>query len=67
MNYGKEFQKFAIGDRGISGLNLDYYQKHIESVTPYILEEREMRATQLDIFSRLMMDRIIWVSGPVES
>ena len=35
------------------------------SMTPYILEEREMRATQMDIFSRLMMDRIIWISTPV--
>lgn len=67
MNYGKEFRKFAMSEKGVSGLNLDYFEKHIEGVTPYILEEREMRATQLDIFSRLMMDRIIWVSGPVES
>ena len=67
MDYGKEFQKFAIGDRGISGLNLDYYQKHMEnSLTPYILEEREMRATQMDIFSRLILDRIVWASGPVD-
>jgi ATP-dependent Clp protease protease subunit len=35
------------------------------SLTPYILEEREMRVTQMDIFSRLMMDRIIWLAGPV--
>ena len=35
-------------------------------MTPYILEEREMRATQIDIFSRLMRDRILWVAGPVE-
>ena len=35
------------------------------SLTPYILEEREMRVTQLDIFSRMMMDRIIWLAGPV--
>ena len=35
-------------------------------MTPYILEEREMRATQIDIFSRLMRDRIIWVAGPVD-
>ena len=35
------------------------------SLTPYILEEREMRVTQMDIFSRLMMDRILWVAGPV--
>jgi ATP-dependent Clp protease protease subunit len=36
-----------------------------DSLTPYILEERELRATQIDIFSRLMRDRILWVSGPV--
>jgi ATP-dependent Clp protease protease subunit len=35
-------------------------------MTPYILEERELRATQIDIFSRLMRDRILWVAGPVE-
>jgi ATP-dependent Clp protease protease subunit len=34
-------------------------------MTPYILEEREMRVTQMDIFSRLMRDRILWVAGPV--
>ena len=39
---------------------MDYYEKHIEnSMTPYILEEREMRVTQMDIFSRLMADRIL--------
>ena len=67
MNCKNEFEKFAMSEKGISSLNLDYYQKHIQGVTPYILEERELRATQMDIFSRLMMDRIIWVSGPVES
>lgn len=35
------------------------------SLTPYILEERQMRVTQMDIFSRLMMDRILWLAGPV--
>jgi ATP-dependent Clp protease protease subunit len=45
---------------------MDYFEKQIEgSLTPYILEEREMRATQIDIFSRLMRDRILWVAGPV--
>ena len=34
-------------------------------MTPYILEERELRATQIDIFSRLMRDRLLWVAGPV--
>jgi ATP-dependent Clp protease protease subunit len=46
---------------------LDYFEKNVSaSMTPYILEEREMRATQIDIFSRLMRDRLIWVAGPVE-
>jgi ATP-dependent Clp protease protease subunit len=66
MNYNKEFQKYAMSDHNISSSNMDYYKKQIEaSMTPYILEEREMRVTQMDIFSRLMRDRILWVAGPV--
>lgn len=61
MNYGKDFKKFAIS-QGISSTTLDSFEN---SMTPYILEERELRVTQMDIFSRLMRDRILWVSGPV--
>jgi ATP-dependent Clp protease protease subunit len=61
MNYGKEFRKFAMSE-GISSLNLDRFEN---GLTPYVLEERELRATQIDIFSRLMRERILWVSGPV--
>ncbi len=65
MNYGKDFKKYALSE-GLSSMNLHYYQQQIEaSMTPYILEEREMRATQIDIFSRLMRDRILWVAGVV--
>ena len=61
----QEFEKFAMSE-GISSLKLDCYKKQVESsLTPYILEERELRVTQMDIFSRLMMDRILWVAGPV--
>jgi len=67
-----EFEKFAIKDQGISSNTLHGYQNFMSvvpgiqaSMTPYVLEEREMRATQIDIFSRLMMDRILWVAGPV--
>jgi ATP-dependent Clp protease protease subunit len=61
-----EFEKYAMSNHGISSLNLHYHKKQIESsMTPYILEERELRATQMDIFSRLMMERLIWVAGPV--
>jgi ATP-dependent Clp protease protease subunit len=61
MNYGEEFRKFAKSE-GINSLVLDQFEN---GLTPYILEEREMRVTQMDIFSRLMRDRILWVSGPV--
>lgn len=61
----KDFQKFAM-DRGLTSSNLHYATTQIEnSMTPYILEEREMRATQMDIFSRLMRDRVLWLSGVV--
>lgn len=61
-----EFQKYAMSEHGVSSLSLHNYQKQIEaSMTPYILEERELRVTQMDIFSRLMRDRILWVAGPV--
>ena len=66
MNYGTEFKKYAMSDHNVSSSKLNYYEKQIEnSMTPYILEEREMRATQIDIFSRLMADRLLWVAGPV--
>ena len=66
MNHKSEFEKYARSEYGISSLKLDYYEKQIQgSMTPYILEEREMRVTQMDIFSRLMRDRILWVAGPV--
>jgi len=66
MNYSNEFKKYAMSDHNVSSSNMNYYENQIEnSMTPYILEERELRATQMDIFSRLMMDRLLWVAGPV--
>ncbi len=61
MDFGKDFKKYALSE-GISSLNMTYFEN---SMTPYILEEREMRVTQMDIFSRLMRDRILWVAGAV--
>ncbi len=67
MNTRKEFQNYYTKHLGKSSLDLHYFNNHIQnSMTPYILEEREMRVTQMDIFSRLMMDRILWASGPVD-
>ena len=65
MDYGKDFKKFALSE-GISSLTMHHYEENLKnSLTPYILEEREMRVTQMDVFSRLLRDRIIWVSGVV--
>ena len=63
MNYSDEFRKFAIKDQGISNM---YYDKIISSMnpthlTPNIIEERQMNAVAMDVFSRLMMDRIIFL------
>ena len=67
MDYGKEFQSYYTQHLGKPSSHLDYFSKQIESsMTPYILEEREMRVTQMDIFSRLMRDRLLWVAGPVD-
>jgi len=66
MNYGKEFEKYAKSDHNVSSMNMHYYKNQIESsMTPYILEERDMNLAQMDVFSRLMADRLLWVAGPV--
>jgi len=63
MNDGKEFRKYATKHLGINSTLVDHY---IENMTPYILEEREMRVSQMDIFSRLMMDRIIFLGTGID-
>lgn len=62
MNYGKEFENYATKEHGISSV---YYNKIISSLTPYIMEERQLNITQMDVFSRLMMDRIIFLGTAV--
>lgn len=66
MTIGKEFESYWTKHLYHDSLHLHNYGKQIEdSMTPYILEERELRVTQMDIFSRLMKDRLLWVAGPV--
>ena len=60
---GKEFRKFAIKDQGISSMHMDSFIE--SSMTPYIVEERQMNVAQMDVFSRLMMDRIIFLGTGV--
>lgn len=62
MNYGKEFKEFAIKHHGINSL---HYDKLITNVTPYIIEERQLNVAQMDVFSRLMMDRIIFLGTAI--
>jgi ATP-dependent Clp protease protease subunit len=63
MNDGREFKKYATKHLGINSITLDHY---IENMTPYIMEEREMRVSQMDIFSRLMMDRRIFLGTGID-
>lgn len=64
MDYSKEFKKYATQHRGISSM---YYDAIISSMTPYIVEERQLNVAQMDVFSRLMMDRIIFLGTDVNS
>lgn len=61
-----EFRKFAMKERGISSLTLDQYTSvHNNYISPTIIEERQMNIVTMDVFSRLMMDRIIFLGVPI--
>jgi ATP-dependent Clp protease protease subunit len=67
MNDGKEFKKYASGHLGISSLNLTRFDSiFTNSLTPYIIEERQLNVASMDVFSRLMMDRIIFLGTPID-
>lgn len=66
MQFKSEFEKYAVKHRGMSSLRLGDYSKHqVASLTPYIIEERPMNVASMDVFSRLMMDRIIFLGDPI--
>ncbi|MBK8088470.1 MAG: ATP-dependent Clp protease proteolytic subunit [Chitinophagaceae bacterium] len=67
MDINKEFEKYAVKHRGISGATLHNYQTQFSptNLTPYIIEERPMNVASMDVFSRLMMDRIIFLGEPI--
>ncbi len=62
MNYGREFKEYATKHHGISSM---HYDRLVSSVTPYIIEERQLNVAQMDVFSRLMMDRIIFLGTAI--
>lgn len=62
-----DFGKFARSNRGISSLNLHRYKSVLDSyISPTIIEERQLNVASMDVFSRLMMDRIIFLGLPID-
>lgn len=69
MDHGKEFRKYAVKHLGLNSIYVDKYMNDVVpsvvNLTPNIIEERQMNAVAMDIFSRLMMDRIIFLGVPI--
>lgn len=66
MDSSKEFKKYATGHMGISSMRLDQYASFYNNyISPTIIEERQLNVAQMDVFSRLMMDRIIFLGVPI--
>ena len=62
-----DFRKYVTGHLGLNGQALDdYVSLQNQYLNPYILEERQLNVTQMDVFSRLMMDRIIFLGTPID-
>src|ERR1700688_1288392 len=71
-----EFRKYAVKHKGISGSNYDRFTSYVnrgnlasvvsDYISPTIIEERQLNVAQMDVFSRLMMDRIIFLGVPID-
>ena len=62
-----EFYKFARMGRGISSTTLHRYESALDSyINPTIIEERKLNVASMDVFSRLMMDRVIFLGVPID-
>jgi ATP-dependent Clp protease, protease subunit len=67
MSNGNEFNKYATKHLGISSLTMHRFDSiFTNSLTPYIIEERQLNVASMDVFSRLMMDRIIFLGTPID-
>lgn len=63
----REFIKYATRHHGMNSTHVEkYMSQSVRSLTPYIIEERPLNVAQLDVFSRLMMDRIIFLGDPID-
>ncbi|HPV57036.1 MAG TPA: ATP-dependent Clp protease proteolytic subunit, partial [Tenuifilaceae bacterium] len=61
-----EFEKYAIKHRGVSSLSMHQFKSvHSSYISPTIIEERQLNIATMDVFSRLMMDRIIFLGVPI--
>lgn len=65
MDFGKEFKKYAVKHRGISSLTTERFVSSIENMTRTVIEERPVNFREIDVFSRLMADRIIFMGTEV--
>ena len=66
MDLRSDFRKYANGHLGMNGMALDDVMRtQAQYLNPYILEERQLNVTQMDVFSRLMMDRIIFLGTEI--
>src|SRR6478672_11520035 len=66
MSFNSEFEKYAVKHKGMSSNTLDSYGKYlVKALTPNIIEERPMNVAVMDVYSRLMMDRIIFLGYPI--
>lgn len=64
--HNNDFINYAVNDRGLSSMHVEsYIHSTLTNYTPYIIEERPLNISQLDVFSRLMMDRIIFLGTPI--
>ena len=62
----EDFRKYATKEKGISSLTLDRFESaYANYISPTIIEERQMNVASMDVFSRLMMDRIIFLGVPI--
>ncbi|HPE57374.1 MAG TPA: ATP-dependent Clp endopeptidase proteolytic subunit ClpP [Bacteroidales bacterium] len=67
MNIKKEFDNYAVKHRGISSTTLRKYESVAQNyISPTIIEERQLNIATMDVFSRLMMDRIIFLGVPID-
>ena len=68
MNFNNEFEKYAVKHKGIGSNTLHQYKTKFNPInlTPYIIEERPLNIAQMDVFSRLMMDRIIFLGQGID-